>query len=136
MTSGSDVVLDTNVFVAAGFNPGSASAGIIEEVNAGRLTLIWDEDTRREIEAVVRRIPPLSWDTFAGLFQEEHHYEGALNHEEFDGMPDTADRKFAALAAAADAALVMNDGDLLGSLPSGRVWVLTPDVFLTRRQRG
>jgi predicted nucleic acid-binding protein len=31
------VILDTNVFVAAGFNPGSASARIVEQVRAGHL---------------------------------------------------------------------------------------------------
>ena len=32
-----EVVLDTNVFVAAGFNPGSHSARLIEAVRAGRV---------------------------------------------------------------------------------------------------
>lgn len=136
MTSHCDVVLDTNIFVAAGFNPRSASAEIIGEVRAGRLRLIWDEATRRETEAVVRRIPPLSWETFAGLFQEEHRYEGKVHPGEFEDVPDAADRKFAALAAAADAALVTNDGDLLGSLPADRVRVLTPATFVTRRSHG
>ncbi len=133
MISESDVVLDTNVFVAAGFNPHSPSAEIIGQVRAGRLTLIWDEDTRRETEAVVKHIPPLSWDAFAGLFQEEHRYEGLVHPGAFDEVPDPADRKFAGLAAAAHAVLITNDGDLLGSLSGPTVCVLTPDEFLAQR---
>ena len=35
-------MLDTNVFVAAGFNPGSHSAWLVEAVRDGRLRMIWD----------------------------------------------------------------------------------------------
>src|SRR5690242_20609336 len=48
------VVLDTNVFVAAGFNPGSHSARLVEAVRDGRLRMIWDDTTRAEIEQVMR----------------------------------------------------------------------------------
>jgi len=34
------VVLDTNVFVAAGFNPGSHSARLVEAVHDGRLRMV------------------------------------------------------------------------------------------------
>ena len=45
-----DVVIDTNVFVAAGFNPQSASARILEGIREARFRLIWNEPTRRETE--------------------------------------------------------------------------------------
>ena len=51
-----DVVIDTNVFVAAGFNSKSAAARVFEGVREGRFRLIWNEPTRRETESIVRRI--------------------------------------------------------------------------------
>ncbi len=46
-----EVVLDTNVFVAAGFNPGSHSARIVEAVRNGRLRMVWDNATQAENQA-------------------------------------------------------------------------------------
>jgi len=40
------VVIDTNVFVAAGFNAKSASARILAAVREGRFQLIWNRPTR------------------------------------------------------------------------------------------
>ena len=54
-------ILDTNVFVAAGFNPASASARLLGAVGAGRRELVWSEATRRETRAVLERIPRLRW---------------------------------------------------------------------------
>ncbi len=48
------VVIDTNVFVAAGFNPRSASARILTGIREGRFRLIWNEPTRRETKEVGR----------------------------------------------------------------------------------
>ncbi|MGZ3667280.1 MAG: PIN domain-containing protein, partial [Ktedonobacterales bacterium] len=53
------VVLDTNVFVAAGFNPHSASARLVDAVKRGEIRMVWNDATRREIERIVRQIPPL-----------------------------------------------------------------------------
>ena len=39
------IVIDTNVFVAAGFNPRSAAARILAGVRDGRFQLIWNEPT-------------------------------------------------------------------------------------------
>ena len=133
MGSQSEVVLDTSILVAAGFNPRSASARIIEEVRAGRLSLMWNEDIRRESRVVVEQIPPLSWDRFAGLFGEGGHYAGQVHPERVDHVSDPDDRKFAALAGAVDAVLVTNDDDLLGTQEGRDVLILTPDEFLERR---
>jgi uncharacterized protein len=62
-------VIDTNVFVAALFNPNSASARILEGVRQGQFRLIWTQPARRETEMIVRRIPRLSWQTVADLFR-------------------------------------------------------------------
>ena len=50
------IVIDTNVFVAAGFNPRSASAGVLAAVRQGRFQLIWNKPTQRETEMILRRI--------------------------------------------------------------------------------
>jgi ATP-binding cassette subfamily B protein/subfamily B ATP-binding cassette protein MsbA len=58
------VVLDTNVFVAAGFNPGSHSA-LVAAVRDGRLRLVWDDATHTEIEDAARAAQAAR--TLAGL---------------------------------------------------------------------
>ena len=99
------VVLDTNVWVAAAFRPASASARLVAAVRAGRLRLVWDDPTRAETEFVLRSIPRLSWDEVAPLFREIDRFVGRTDLDRFSGIPDPADRKFAALAAAARAVL-------------------------------
>ena len=53
------VVIDTNVFVAAGFNARSAWERILAGIRERRLQLVWNKPTRRETEIVLRRIPLL-----------------------------------------------------------------------------
>jgi len=50
------VVLDTNTFVAARFNPRSASARIIDLCIEGRCQAILSAKLRAEIESVLRRV--------------------------------------------------------------------------------
>jgi predicted nucleic acid-binding protein len=121
------VVLDTNVFVAAGFNSHSASARIIERVETGGLCLVWDEATRRETRTILRQIPPLSWERRAPLFLEENRFAEAVHPEQFAWVPDPDDRKFAALAAASGAVLVTNDDHLLARREEAGLSILTPD---------
>ena len=71
------VVLDTNVFVGAGFNPRSHSALLLEAVRDGRLRMVWDDATHEEIYHVLRRIPRLSWGAVAELFRDEDRFDGA-----------------------------------------------------------
>ncbi|HKK30870.1 MAG TPA: PIN domain-containing protein [Alphaproteobacteria bacterium] len=125
------VILDTNVFVAAGFNLKSASAKLLEEIEAGRLALIWNQATRRETQSVLDRIPPLGWRDVHCLFNPEfqHGDEGRLSAVSF--VEDPADRKFAALAVASGAPLVTMDEDLLTH--RDRLDVLTPGEFLEHR---
>jgi predicted nucleic acid-binding protein len=128
----SEVVLDTNVFVAAGFNPASHSARLVEAVRARRLRMVWDDATRAEIEHVIRRIPRLSWTSIADLFRTEDRFGGSTHPEEFGFVPDPADRKFAALAAAAQAPLVTSDAALLSAGGQMPVPVLKPSEFPRR----
>ena len=126
------VVVDTNVFVAAGFSPRSASAKILSAIRAGRLRMAWNEDTRRETQYIVSKIPRLSWRDAAEHFRDEDRFDGETNPAAFAHIPDPDDRKFAALAQAAGAGLVTNDEHLLGSCERADVAVLTPREFWKR----
>ncbi len=131
----SAVVLDTNVFVAAGFNPSSSSARILEAVEGSDLRLVWNEATRREIEAVLRQIPPLSWQRWTGLFREEDRYRGDTDPQRFAYVTDPDDRKFAALAATAGATLVTNDEHLLEHRKKAELDIRTPAQFWEDHRR-
>src|SRR5688572_19068624 len=105
------VILDTNVFVAAGFNPSSASARLISAARDGHLRMVWNDATRDEIETILRQIPYLAWEHVADLFRADDRYPHQTHPERFDYVPDPADRKFAALADATGATLVTSDSD-------------------------
>ena len=126
------VVIDSNVFVAAGFNNRSASARILAGIREGRFQLIWNEPTRRETETILRRIPRLNWKRVADLFQPEGEFTGPVDPDAFTVIADRADRKSAALRAAAKAPLVTNDNHVLAQRNLIDIEVLTPRVFLAR----
>ena len=126
------IVVDSNVFVAAGFNPRSAAARILTAVREGRFQLIWNEPTRRETELIMRQIPPLEWERVADLFRPEMEFLGPVHPDSFVLVPDPEDRKFAALSAAAQTPLVTNDNHLLSLKHGIGVDVLTPRAFLAR----
>ncbi len=107
------VVLDTNVLVAAGFNPRSSAARIVEAVRRGELALVWHAATRAESRAIIEQIPPLDWASVADLFDPAQEHLGPLDADAFTQIADPDDRKFAALASAAGAVLVSNDAHLL-----------------------
>ena len=123
------VVLDTNVFVAAGFKLRSASAKIVGAVKQRRLRMVWNDATRREIERIMQQIPPLRRLDVAQLFRPEDRFAGATDPERFAFVPDPDDRKFAALAHAAEATLITSDEHLLQQRDRIDVPVLTPGAF-------
>lgn len=123
------VILDTNVFVAAGFKQRSISAAIVELVRAGRLRMVWNQATRRETEYILNKIPRLSWRQVADLFREADEHAGPVPAEEFAVIPDPDDRKYAALAAASGAVLLTNDDHLLSSGLDQRLEIQTPRQF-------
>jgi predicted nucleic acid-binding protein len=126
------VVIDTNVFVAALFNPRSASARILEGVREGRFRLIWSRPTRRETEMILRRIPRLDWQKVADLFRPEEEFTGPANPADFSMIADPDDRKFAALAAAANVPLVTSDKLVLAQRGKIGIEIVTPRDFLAR----
>ena len=129
-------VIDTNVFVAAGFNPRSASARVLAAVRQGRLQLIWNKPTQRETEMILRRIPRLDWERVAILFQPEGEFTGPVDPGTFVLVRDPDDRKFAALSAAAKRPLVTNDNHLLADRNIIGIDALTPRAFLAREGEG
>jgi putative PIN family toxin of toxin-antitoxin system len=129
------VVLDTNVFVAAAFNPASASANIVRAVKDGRLRMVWTDATRREIERIMKQIPPLRSQTLVDLFRAADRVAAATERERFGDISDPDDRKFAALAHAARAILISNDEHLLGYRGDMQLTVATPGAFWNRRER-
>jgi uncharacterized protein len=129
------VVIDTNVFVAAGFNPASASARILTGVREGRFRLVWNEPTRRETEMILRRIPRLDWGKVADLFRPAGEFTGPTDPEAFAVIEDPDDRKFAALSAAATAPLVTSDKHVLAQSSAVGIEAVTPTAFLARESR-
>jgi uncharacterized protein len=123
------VVLDTNVFVAARFNPRSHSARVLDAVRLGRLHMVWDSSTQEEVEHVLRQIPRLSWTSVAALFRAEDKFEGTTQPQKFSFVPDPVDRKFAALADAAWVPLVTSEGGLLMAAAQINVPALKPGEF-------
>ena len=128
------VVIYTNVFVAAGFNPRSASARILEGIREGRFRLIWNQPTRRETEIILRRIPRLDWQTVANLFRPEEEFTGPADPADFSMIDDPDDRKFAALSAAANAPLVTSDKLVLAERGKIGIEIFTPRDFLARER--
>jgi predicted nucleic acid-binding protein len=116
------VVIDTNVFVAAGFNSKSAAARILAAVREGRFQLVWNKPTRRETETILRRIPGLDSARVADLFRPEGEFTGPVDPDAFVMIADRDDRKFVVLSAAATTPLVTNDNHVLAGLPALSIW--------------
>lgn len=124
------VVLDSNVFVAAGFKPRSHSARILQAVAAGRLRLVWNDAVRREILATVNRIPHLRNQGQEKYFQPKGEFRGSVTTKAFDHITDPDDRKFAALAVAAGTVIVSSDRHLLDHRHRREPSVHTPGEFV------
>ena len=119
-------VLDTNVLVAAGFRPRSASGRLADAVRDGRLVAVWCAATRAEAEAVVGQIPPLRGVDLVPLFPETGRHDGPLDSAAYARVPDVPDRVFAALAAAAGVPLVTADAPLVEGARAHGLRVLSP----------
>jgi predicted nucleic acid-binding protein len=124
------VIIDTNVFIAAAWNPRSSAAKILAAVRAGQLTLVWDDRTRAETQKLLTQIPRLRWDDVAGLFAAATRHDTRTAPSHFaTTISDPDDRKFAALAHDTGATIITNDDDLLGTRSATGLTVLTPGQF-------
>jgi predicted nucleic acid-binding protein len=126
------VILDTNILVAAGFKRGSGAARIVDAIRRGDCRMVWNDATRRENEAVLRRIPRLDWEEFSVLFVPEGEFSGVTALDLFSRVEHAEDRKFAALALATDAILISSDDHLLSCRDELPITVLTVREFLDR----
>jgi uncharacterized protein len=124
------VILDTNILVAAGFKRGSGAARIVDAIRRGDCRMVWNDSTRRENEAVLRRIPPLDWEEFSVLFAPEGEFSGVTAAGLFGRIEDPEDRKFAALAFATGAIVISSDAHLLSCRDELPITVLTAREFL------
>jgi putative PIN family toxin of toxin-antitoxin system len=107
------VVLDTNVLVAAAYNPGSASRRVVEACLGGELTAVLSPALRREYEFVLaralRRQPYL--EQIRRLLESTEAVDPTRTPRVVLADPD--DDKLVAAALAAGAVLVTNDAHLL-----------------------
>ena len=120
-------IFDTNVFVGAGFNRRSASARLLEAVRDGRVAMVWSEATRAETRRILEKIPPLSWEAVASLFDPANETPDA-DPASADFVTDPEDRKFAALSLAEGCPIVTSDHDLLTH--ADKLEVFKPSAFL------
>lgn len=125
-----NVVIDTNVFVAAGFNSRSNAAAILQQVRNGSLRMIWHPQTRDETEFIINKIPPLSWSAIQDLFRLEDCFTGELDEENQWHIPDPEDRKFTALSKATGAILITLDKGVLITRESTDLFIMTPKEFM------
>ena len=119
-------ILDTNVFVGAGFNRRSASAQLLQAVREGRLVMVWSRATRAETQRILEKIPPLSWGAVADLFDPANEAPDA-DPATADFVTDAEDRKFAALSLAEGCPIVTSDDDLLTH--ADKLDVFKPSTF-------
>ena len=95
----------------------------------------WTDATGGEIQRVLDRIPPLSWDDVQSLFRSDERYPVAPGEEGLEWVPDPEDRKFAALARDAGAVLVSSDRHLLARRDEASFTILTPGEYAARLDR-
>jgi predicted nucleic acid-binding protein len=126
------VVIDTNVFVAAGFNSRSAAARIVAAVRAGQFLLVWNKPTRRETETILRQIPGLDWARVSDLFRPQGEFTGPVDPDAFVMITDRDDRKFVALSAAAKVPLLTNDHHVLAQQRAVGIEIISPHAFVAR----
>ena len=122
-------VFDTNIFVAAAFNPRCRSAQLIRDARKGGVTIVWNRGTRGETARTMKKIPPIRAFPLDGLFRPAGRFDGPAPAHAIREVRHVPDRKFAALAAAAGVPLVTRDVDLLAPREAIPAPVFTPEEF-------
>jgi putative PIN family toxin of toxin-antitoxin system len=126
MATATRVVLDTNVLVAAAYNPRSASRRVVEACLEGGLTPVVSGALRREYEFILGRAAR------GRPYQERiHQLLDGTEVVEPEQTPrvvpdDPEDDKLVAAALAAGAVLVTNDAHLLAVAGHGGLEVVRP----------
>jgi predicted nucleic acid-binding protein len=83
---------------------------------------------------ILRRIPRIEWQKAADLFRPEDEFTGPVDPAAFIVIADPDDRKFAALAAAANVPLVTSDKLVLAQRGKIGIEIVTPGEFLARER--
>jgi uncharacterized protein len=127
------VVLDTNVLVAAAYNPASASRRLVEACLAGELTAVLSPALLGEYEFILaraaRRHPYL--DRLRLLLEGAEPVHPEQTPRVVPEDPD--DDKLVAAALASGAVLITNDAHLLSVAGHQGLRVLRPADLSTRR---
>ena len=126
MAAARRVVLDTNVLVAAAYNPRSASRQVVEACLGGELTPVLSRAIRREYEFILARAA-----RSRPYLERIHQLLDGAEVVEPARTPrvvpdDPGDDKVVAAALAAGAALVTNDAHLLALAGRGGLEVVRP----------
>jgi|DewCreStandDraft_4_1066084.scaffolds.fasta_scaffold04161_12 putative PIN family toxin of toxin-antitoxin system len=123
------VVLDTNCFLAARWNPSSASAHIIRMCLQGELRHLCTPAVARELRRLVAQVGARP-----GFIRLVEQYLSTAEVVEPVAVPersaDPEDQKFLECAAAGADYLVSSDNHLLDVRGAGRALVVKPGRFL------
>jgi len=125
------VVADTNLWIAARFNPKSNSAKILNMAGEGRVALLWSADTRRELERILRKVKPSP--EFLAAVEKLLPPETDVGETERLNViaDDPDDNKILACAKSGNAGyIVTNDDHLLALKVFGETEIVTPKAFL------
>jgi len=131
MSAAGRVVLDTNVLVAAAYNPASASRRVVAACLGGGLTAVLSPALRREYEFILARAvrgqPYL--EQIHRLLESAEAVDPARTPRVVLADPD--DDKLVAAALAVGAVLVTNDAHLLALAGHEGLQVVRPAVVLS-----
>ena len=94
--------------------------------------MVWHQLTRKETQFIVSKIPPLSWEAIAELFQPVGEYSGELTPDAYDYISDTEDRKFAALCDVTQTPLITMDRVLLAARDVDSLLIMSPHEFFSQ----
>lgn len=123
------ILIDTNVLVAAAWNPGSASGKIVSAVRHAELGLIVSSAIVREYEAVLPKAIR-SDEARDRVWEAVECAESVAPRENPPVTEDRSDDKFLAAATAGHAdAIVTNDDHLLAVHPYEGIPILRPAEF-------
>ena len=129
-------VLDTNVLVAAAYNPASASRQLVEACLRGELTAVLSEALRREYKLIITRA--VRGNSYANRLRQLLDQAAVVEPAQTPRVvpDDPEDDKLVAAALAADAVLVSNDRHLLAVHGQHGLQVMRPgDLAQLQRER-
>jgi len=125
------IVADTNLWVAARYNPKSYSAKILNMVGEGRLALLWSKETKRELDRIMANVKAPS--DYLDAVERLHSSGIDVGFtEKLDVIEeDPEDNKILACAKAGGADfIVSNDVHLLSVKAFDGMKIVTPKEFM------